>query len=72
MTNEEPQSQVVLRVPMRKKSSYVRAAKASEKRGESGKLTDWCVRVLDAAAEKEAHGLNPQNAAHCSGVTKPL
>jgi hypothetical protein len=41
---KEKMAEIVLRVPMSKKSAYVRAAKP-------GKLADWCVKALDEAAK---------------------
>lgn len=39
-------AKIVLRIPMSKKAAYVKAAKP-------GKLSEWCIRVLDEAAAKD-------------------
>jgi hypothetical protein len=43
----EPIGEIVLRVPMSKKNSYVKAA-------QPGKLAEWCVKVLDEAANAQS------------------
>ena len=40
--NPPAMGQIVLRLPMAKKTSYVRAAKP-------GRLAEWCIKVLDEA-----------------------
>ena len=46
MKPQDTKGTIVLRLPMAKKSAYVRAAKP-------GKLAEWCIKNLDAAAQQD-------------------